>query len=216
MDIAIAGGHGKIGRLLTRRLSADGHRVRAIIRNPEQAQDVTDDGATPVALDMESADAGAIAEAIRGCDGVVFAAGAGAGSGAARKETVDYGAAAKLVMAAEEAGVGRYVMVSSMGAENPPDGDDVFSVYLRAKGRADEALMDSGLAWTIVRPGRLTDDEATGGVTLDRHVKRGQVSRDDVAAVLAAVLSEPRTAGQIFEVVGGTTPVAEAVAQHLG
>jgi uncharacterized protein YbjT (DUF2867 family) len=214
MDIAIAGGHGQIARLLTRRLAARGDRVRAIIRNPDHRDDVAADGAEAVVLDMEAAAADALADVITGCEAVVFAAGAGAGSGAARKDTVDYGAAAKLISAAQQAGVRRYVMVSAMGTDDPPSGDDVFSVYLRAKARADDELMASDLDWTVVRPGRLTDDPAAGAVTLARHVQRGAVSRDDVAAVLAAVLGEPRTAGKVFELVGGDTPIEQAIA-HL-
>lgn len=215
MDIAIAGGHGQIARLLTRRLAGAGDRVRALIRAPSHRDDVTADGAEPVVLDLEEATASDVAQAIAGCDAVVFAAGAGAGSGAARKETVDYGAAVKLIEAARAAGVPRYVMVSAMGTDEPPEGDDVFSVYLRAKARADRALMDSDLDWTVVRPGRLTDEEATGRVAAARHVERGGIPRDDVAAVLAAVLhSTP--ANTVFELVSGDVPVAQAVADVTG
>lgn len=212
MDIAIAGGHGQIARLLTRRLTQQGDRVRSLIRNPSHADDVAADGAEPVVLDLELAEPSAVAEAIAGCDAVVFAAGAGPGSGATRKETVDYGAAAALVDAARLASVARYVMVSAMGTDDPPEGDDVFSVYLQAKARADRVLMNSDLHWTIVRPGRLTDDPATGRVAVARHVERGAVPRDDVAAVLAAVLHTPQTAGRVFELVDGDTPVDQAVA----
>ena len=212
MDIAIAGGHGRVARLLTRRLVQTDDRVRALIRNPAHAPAVTADGAAPVVVDLEQAEPSTVADLIRGCDAVVFAAGAGPGSGAARKETVDYGAAVRLIDAAKAAGVGRYVMVSAMGTDAPPATDDVFSVYLRAKARADQALMDSGLDWTVVRPGRLTDDPGTGQVTAARHVRRRAISREDVAAALAAVVHEPATAGVIFELVGGETPIAEAIA----
>ena len=212
MEIAIAGGHGQIARLLSRRLTQRGDHVRAIIRKSEQVDDVRGDGAEAWVLDLEHAEPSAIAEAIAGCDAVVFAAGAGAGSGAARKETVDYAAAVALVDAARLASVSRYVMVSAMGTDDPPDGDDVFSVYLRAKARADRALMDSSLHWTVVRPGRLTDDPGTGRVAVARHVERGEVAREDVAAVLAEVLHDPRTSGAVFELVGGDTPVDQAVA----
>ena len=211
MDVAIAGAHGKVARHLGRRLAERGDRVRGIVRDPAHEGDLRAIGVEPVLLDLEEADAGDLAAVIDGADAVVFAAGAGPGSGAARKETVDHGAAVKLIEAARRAGVDRYVMVSAMGTDDPPGGDDVFEVYLRAKARADAELMASGLAWTVVRPGRLTDDAATGTVTLARHVDRGEVPRRDVAAVLSAVLDDPRTVGHVLEVVSGTVPVAEAL-----
>jgi uncharacterized protein YbjT (DUF2867 family) len=216
MDIAIAGGHGQIARLTTRRLAERGDHIRGLIRDAAQADDLRGDGAEPVVLDLEDATSNDIAAAIDGADAVSFAAGAGPGSGAPRKETVDYGAAVKLIDAARSVGIDRYVMVSAMGTDDPPDGDDVFSVYLRAKSRADGALMASGLRWTIVRPGRLTDEDGTGEVELARHVERGEIPRDDVAAVLVAVLDDPRTIGHVFEVVGGDRPIAEALEALVG
>lgn len=211
MDVAIAGGHGKIALRLARQLAADGDHVRALIRKEEQRGDVADAGADPVLLDLEAATVSQVAEAVAGATAVVFAAGAGPGSGPERKETVDYGAAVKLLEAAGRAGVGRYLMVSAMGTDDPPADDDVFSVYLRAKARADERLMASDLDWTIVRPGRLTDDPGTGRVRLARHVPRGAVPREDVASVLRRCLRQPGTAGAVYEVVGGDVPVDEAV-----
>lgn len=213
MRIAIAGGHGQIALHLSGLLTTtdEPDDVVGLIRAPAQADDLVAVGAQPVVVDLESTTPDVLARHLAGVDAVVFAAGAGPGSGAARKETVDFGAAVKLRDAAVRAGVGRYVMVSAMGTDDPPEGDDVFSVYLRAKARADRAVMESSLDWTIVRPGRLTDEDATGTVTLARHVDRGEVSRADVAAVLAAVLHRPATSGHVFEVVGGDTPIAAAL-----
>jgi uncharacterized protein YbjT (DUF2867 family) len=162
-------------------------------------------------VDLEHASEDDVAQAITGCDAVVFAAGAGPGSGPERKDTMDYGGAVKLIAAAKQAGVGRYVIVSSMGANADAPGDDTFSVYLRAKGRADDAVRASGLDATVVRPGGLTNGPGTGRVRLDESVPSGQVSRDDVAAVLVAVLDSPRTIGRTVDLIGGDTPVAEAV-----
>ncbi len=220
MRIVIAGGHGKVALALTALLGhasgGAGHEVVGLIRDPDQADDITAAGGIPQVLDLEHATLDAVRDAVAGSDAVVFAAGAGPGSGAARKETVDFGAAVLLRDAALAADVGDYVMVSAMGTDDPPAGDDVFSVYLRAKARADAAVMDSDLAWTIVRPGRLTDDEATGRVELARHVARGAVPRADVAAVLAEVLQRPETRGHVMEVVGGDTPVATALDGLVG
>src|SRR5918999_2397091 len=196
MDVAIAGGHGKIGRRLARLLVARGDRVRGLIRNPDHSDDVRSDGAEPVVCDLEAASPEDVAAAIEGADAVVFAAGAGPGSGAQRKLTVDRDGAIKLLEAARSAGARRYVIVSSVGAESPPDDDDVFSVYLRAKAEADRALMDSDMDWTVVRPGMLTDDPGTGRVRIQEEPIRAEVPRDDVAAVLAAVADESRAGGR--------------------
>jgi uncharacterized protein YbjT (DUF2867 family) len=216
MDIVIAGGHGQIARRLATLLVARGDRVRGLIRNPDHEADLRADGTEPVVLDLEQASVEDVAGAIAGADAVVFAAGAGPGSGAQRKLTVDRDGAVKLLAAARSAAVERYVIVSSIGAEQPPDGDDVFSVYLRAKAQADEALAASDRAWTIVRPGSLTDEPATGRVRLTAEPVRGEVSRDDVAATLAEVLHEPRSSGLTFYANGGDEPVAQALAALLG
>ena len=214
MDVAIAGAHGNVARRLSRLLIARGDRVRGLIRNPDHADDLRADGTEPVVCDLESS-VEKVAKAIEGADAVVFAAGAGPGSGAQRKLTVDRDGAVKLLEAARVAGVERYVMISSIGAQNPPDGDDVFSVYLRAKAEADRALTASDREWTIVRPVVLTDDPGAGRVRLDVEALDGKVSRDDVAAVLAAVLHEPSAAHLIVYVSGGDQPVGEALAAVL-
>lgn len=212
MIITVVGGHGQIARRLTRLLTADGHTVRALVRDPAQLDDVAADGAEGVVCDIED-DAADVEGAVAGSDAVVFAAGAGPGSGPERKLTVDQRGVARTVAAAEARGVGRYVVVSAMGAGDPPDDDEVFSVYLRAKAEADRIALASSLDVTVVRPGGLTDDPGTGQVTIGADVGRGEVPRDDVAAVLAAVLVDGTTIGHTFEVVGGPTPVAEAVAE---
>ena len=184
MRVAIAGGHGQIALRLAKILSGRGDEVVALIRNPNHADDVRQVGAEPAVVDLEHASDDEVAQAIAGSDAVVFAAGAGAGSGSARKETMDYGGAVKLITAAKQVEAGRYVIVSSMGANPDASGEDTFSVYLRAKGRADDAVRASGLDATVVRPGGLTNNAGTGRVRLGESVPRGQVSRDDVAAVL--------------------------------
>jgi len=215
MDVAIAGGHGKIARSLTRLLAAHRDRVRGLIRNADHADDVRADGGEPVVCDLEWSTADEIARAIAGADATVFAAGAGPGSGPERKWTVDRDGALRLLAAARAAGVERYVMISSVGAEDPPDGDDVFSVYLRAKAEADRALAASDRAWTIVRPGRLQDDPGSGRVRIATEPFRASVPREDVAAVVHAVLHAPRSVRRTLYVGAGEDPVDEALARAL-
>ncbi len=205
MDVVVAGGHGKIGIRLLRLLADRGHRARGLIRNPDHAPDLEAAGAEAVICDMEALDD--ISEFCRGADAVVFAAGAGPGSGAERKRTVDYGGAVKLM----EAGISRYVMVSAISADRPDEWSDEMRPYYEARADADRRLLDSGLDHTIVRPGGLTDDPGTGRVTVGTGIERGSVPRDDVAAVLLAALETPSTIGKVFELVSGDTPVEEAV-----
>ena len=210
MDVVIAGGHGKIALRLTRLLTERGDRVRGLIRNPDHAGDVEAAGGEPVICDMEAEDD--ISTFVASADAAVFAAGAGPGSGAERKRTVDYGSAVKLIDACGRTGIERYVMVSSIGAHDPSAGGEQMRPYLQAKHDADEALMGSALAYTIARPGSLTDDPGTGLVTVTTDMSvRDRVPRDDVAAVLAASLADDATIGKVFVVVGGETPVAEAL-----
>ena len=218
MRIVVAGAHGQVARRLGRLLSARGDTVVGIVRNPDHEADLTADGVTAAVLDLESATVAEVADLLSGADAVVFAAGAGPNSGAPRKDTVDRGAAVLLADAAEQAGVRRYLLVSSMGVESVaggarPDGmDDVFTVYLQAKLAAEEdVLARPGLSTTVLRPGGLTDEPGTGRVTLERRVDRGNVPRDDVAAVLAALLATGRD-GAVVELVSGPTAIADAVA----
>ncbi|MDX3094239.1 SDR family oxidoreductase [Streptomyces sp. ME01-24h] len=219
MRTVIAGGHGQIALRLERLLAAREDEVAGIVRKPEQADALREAGAEPIVLDLESASVDEVARTLAGADAVVFAAGAGPGSGAVRKETVDRDAAVLLADAAERAGVRRYLMVSAMGAgaDLGPGTDEVFAAYLRAKGAADAELRRrAGLEWTIVRPGRLTDDPGTGRVRLAAATGRGSVPRDDVAAVLAELLDTPSTAGLTLELIEGPTPVSVAVKDVAG
>ena len=209
--VAIAGGHGKIALRLTERLSGRGERVISLIRNPDHADDIRARGGEPVVCDLEHADVSEIAAAISGSSAVVFAAGAGPGSGAERKMTMDRDGAIKLLTAAEQAGAARYLIVSSVGAEAPPDDDDVFSVYLRAKAEADAAVQASDRDWTIVRPGPLTDDPGRGTVRIDLEPFRGPISRDDVAALLDVLLTDGRASRRILYVSAGDASIEQAL-----
>jgi uncharacterized protein YbjT (DUF2867 family) len=211
MDIVVAGGHGQVARRLLKLLADRGHTARGLIRNREHAADLAAVGAVPVLADLEN-DA-TLDEHVKGADAVVFAAGAGPGSGPARKRTVDLGGAVKLADAARATGVRRYVMVSSIGADRPAAAGESMRPYLEAKAEADAYLQASGLDWTIVRPGSLTDDPGTGRVRVSTELGGGgPVTRDDVAAVLAATLTAENTVGVTFELFAGETPIDEAVA----
>ncbi len=211
MRITIAGGHGKIAQHLERQLVKAGHEAVGIVRNPDHVSDVEANGAEAVVLDLESASVADLARVLDGSHAVVFAAGGGPDSGAARKETVDKGAAVLLADAAEQAGVARYLMVSSMGADDAdPDSDDVFQIYLRAKKAADDDLSGRDLAWTIVRPGRLTDEPGTGLVQVG-SLPRGSITREDVAAVLVASLDLTKTVGKAFDLLNGDDEIEEAL-----
>src|SRR5918993_3917416 len=209
MDVLIAGGHGKIARHLIRILAADGHTARGLIRNPDHATDVEADGGVPVLCDLERDDP---APHARGADAVVFAAGAGPGSGPERKRTVDLGAAVKCIEAAEALGIRRFLIVSSIGAHDPDSGPEAMRPYLSAKAEADARLAASGLDWTVLRPGSLEDRPGTGRVDLSTELRRrGPVPREDVAAVLAELLVSGAGVHRTAELFTGDLPVPEAV-----
>jgi uncharacterized protein YbjT (DUF2867 family) len=214
MRVVIAGGHGKIALLLERLLAGRGDQVVGLIRNPAHVADVHRAGAEAVVCDLETASADDVAALLAGADAVVFAAGAGPGSGAARKDTVDRAASVLLADAAERAGVRRFVQVSATGAGQPPrpGSDEVWAAYITAKTAAEADLRARDLDWTILRPGGLTDAPATGTIRLaPPPVPAGRVPRADVAAVIAALLDNPRTRHRTLELTGGDTPVAAAV-----
>jgi uncharacterized protein YbjT (DUF2867 family) len=214
VHVVIAGGHGKIALRLTARLAARADIVTSLIRNPDHRADVEQAGGRPVVVDLEATTVDDLAPILSGADAVVFAAGAGPGSGAARKDTVERAAAVLLAEAARAAGVHRYLLVSSTGVDDPPrpGTDEVWAAYLTAKKAAEDAIRASALAWTILRPGALTDDPGTGRVLLaPPPVPPAEVTRDDTAAVLVALLDTPATAGQVLELRAGDTDVDKAV-----
>jgi uncharacterized protein YbjT (DUF2867 family) len=214
LDVAVIGGHGKVALRLLRLLSERGDRARGLIRNAAHAADVEAAGATAVGADVENLTADSLAREIAGVDAVVFAAGAGPGSGAARKRTVDYGGAAKLIDAARMNDISRYLMVSAIGVNQPERWSEEMRPYLQAKADADADLAGSGLEYTIVRPGGLTDDPGTGMVAAAESLERyGRIPRDDVAATLVACLDQRGTIGKAFDLLSGDVPIGEALAR---
>ena len=209
VNVVIVGGHGQIAMRLSKILAERGDNPRGIIRHTEQADDLEAIGAEPIVLDIENVDD--IGDALAGADAAVFAAGAGPGSGPARKRTVDYGGAVKLVDACLSQDIRRYVMVSSIGSNRPETWADEMRPYQEAKSEADTFLRESGLDYTILRPGRLTDDPGTGKVQVGETLEYGSVTRDDVAAVIAECLVADNTIAKSFDLLSDGTPIPEAI-----
>ncbi len=208
MRVLIAGANGQVGQHIVRFLAEGGHEVRAMIRSEDQAPLLRALGGEPIVADLE----GEVTPTVEGCDAVIFSAGGGPGSGAEKKETIDRQGAVKLVEAAKEHGARRYIMVSAMGASDPEAGSEAMQPYLFAKARADQALEESGLDYTIVRPGSLTNEPGTGTVEAAESLgRRGEIPREDTARVIAATLEMKNTFGKTFEVLSGDTPIEEAV-----
>lgn len=217
MRIAVVGGSGKIARLLHPLLVGAGHQPVALVRREEQRAALEASGAEVRLLDIERSDAAAFAEAFTGCDAVVFSAGGGPDGNIERKRTVDLEGSLKSIDAAGQVGIRRFVQVSAINVDDPvsPEAGEVWAAYVAAKRDADIALRESGLDWTIIRPGRLTDDPPTGLVALGPDVARGDVTRADVAAVLAAVVGRADTVGHQWNLVGGDTPVEDAIGRAV-
>lgn len=209
MNVVIVGGHGKIALRLEKLLAGRGDSPRGIIRKTEQASDLEEIGAEPIVLDIENVDD--VSDALAGADAAVFAAGAGPGSGPARKRTVDYGGAVKLVDACRSQDVRRYVIVSSIGSNRPETWSDEMRPYQEAKAGADQYLVESGLDYTILRPGGLTDNPGTGKVQVGERLDYGRVTRDDVAAVIAECLTAENTIGKAFDLLNDGTPIPDAL-----
>ncbi|MEU0541721.1 SDR family oxidoreductase [Nocardia sp. NPDC005978] len=212
MRIAIIGGHGQIALHLGRILSERGHAVQSVIRKPAQAGDIEAAGGEPLVLDLERSNAQDLAAALAGADAVVFAAGAGPGSGPERKYTVDRDGSVLLADAAVRAGIPRFLQISTMGAGKPAaGGDESWIAYIDAKTQAEDDLRARDLDWTILRPGRLTDEPATGQVQLADSVAAGSIPRADVAAVLAELLITGAGARRTLELISGTEGIDKAV-----
>jgi uncharacterized protein YbjT (DUF2867 family) len=206
--VLVAGANGQVGQHIVRLLAEEGHEVRAMIRDEDQAQRLRELGGEPVVADLE----GEVAHTVEGCDAVIFSAGGGPGSGSEKKETIDYGGASKLIRAAMEHGANRYLIVSSVGVHDPESANEKMQPYLHAKARADEELEHSGLDYTIVRPGPLTDEQGTGRIEASTELgRRKEIPREDVARTMVATLEKRNTFGKIFEVFAGDTPIEEAL-----
>ncbi|GBG39455.1 NAD(P)H-binding protein [Mycobacterium montefiorense] len=209
--ILVVGGHGKVALQLARILTERGDEVSSVFRNPDHSDEVAATGAKPVVADIEQLDTNALADLLTGHDAVVFAAGAGGGD-PARTYAVDRDAAIRVIDAAGQAGINRFVMVSYFGAGSDhgvPQGDPFFA-YAEAKAAADAHLRASELDWTVLGPGRLTLEPATGRIVAGQG--KGEVSRADVALVVAAALANDSTLRRTIEFNNGDIPIAVALA----
>ncbi|HEY9291700.1 MAG TPA: SDR family oxidoreductase [Microlunatus sp.] len=218
MRIAIVGGHGKVALQLHPILVRFGHTPVALVRSESYRTELEGLGAEVRLLDIEQQGAADFATAFDGCDAVVFSAGGGPDGNKERKRTVDLEGALKSIEGAKTAGIRRFLQVSAINVDEPlPAGtEEVWRAYVEAKRDADAALRQSGLDWTIIRPGRLTDTAGTGLVALAPDLTRGEVSRTDVATVLAVALDNDDTIGRQWDLIGGDTPIADAVEAAIG
>lgn len=213
MRVAVVGGHGQVARHLHPILVRAGHTPVAMVRGEAYRSELEGLGAEVRLLDIEHQDANAFAAAFEECDAVVFAAGGGPDGNLERKRTVDLEGSLKSIAGAKRVGIRRFVQVSAIDVDNPvpADSGEVWRAYVEAKRDADAALRDSALDWTIIRPGRLTDNPGRGVVSLGPNIPRGEVARADVAAILAAVLEVDEAIGHQWNLVAGDAPIAEAV-----
>ncbi|MBS3803832.1 MAG: SDR family oxidoreductase [Oleiphilaceae bacterium] len=211
MHVLIAGANGQIGRHLLAEMADSAHEARALIRDPDQGPELQQLGATETVVgDLEKD----CSEAMKGCDAVIFTAGSGPHTGPEKTVDVDQNGAIRLMDTAKALGVRRFVMVSSMRAEEPEKGPEKIRHYLRAKHAADEHLRASGLSYTIVRPGKLTNAPGTGRVEVSEKLDRfGEIPRQDVAKVLLAVLDSDNTENRSFDLLANGEPVQEAVSK---
>ena len=212
--VAVVGGNGQIARLLHPLLIDRGHHPIALVRSDAQRADLEEIGAEVRILDIEQDDDERFATVLKGADVVVFAAGGGPDGSVARKRTVDLEGSTRASAAAQSVGIRRFVQVSAIDVDRPvpDDAPEVWKAYVAAKRDADASLRSSDLAWTIIRPGRLTDGAPTGQVALGPEVPREEVTRADVAAVLAEIVDTDAGVGVQVNLVGGEMPVAAAVA----
>ncbi|MEV2211285.1 NAD(P)-binding oxidoreductase [Streptomyces sp. NPDC050997] len=213
MKVVVVGGHGRVGLLLTQRLSRAGQEVIGTVRSPRHFADVLSAGGRPALLDIASCDVDTLGDVLMDAQAVVFAAGAGYGSSTAQKESVDRDGAVLVADAAERVGVRRYVLVSSMGVDYQSKGHDAdsFQTYLRLKGQADADVRGRNLDWTIVRPSGLDDGPGTGRVRVGERLGGGSIPREDVAALLYRVIVEDLAVRKQFEVTSGADRIDDLV-----
>ncbi|MFC0525855.1 SDR family oxidoreductase [Pontibacillus salicampi] len=213
MKVLIVGANGQIGKHLVKDIQDhDSLKARALIRKEEQASYFHDLGAETAIVDLEG-EVDNIVEAAKGVDALVFTAGSGPHTGPDKTMMIDLDGAIKTMKAAEQAGVKRYVMISSFDTrrEAIQSASESFAPYVVAKHYADEWLRGTNLNHTIIHPGKLTNDDGTGHVEAAAEVERGEVPRQDVARVILETLVHDSTIGKEFQVVSGQQSITDAV-----
>ena len=211
MKVLVIGANGQIGQHLIRLLSeSNEHTVRAMVRTKEQAESFESKGVEVAVANLEGS-VKEIADAAKGCEAIVFTAGSGGKTGADKTLLVDLDGAAKAVEAAEQLGLNRFVMVSALQAHRRENWNDKIRHYYAAKHYADKILEQSGLLYTIIRPGGLLNEPGTGKVTVAENLSRASISREDVANTILVSLNEERTINRSFDLVSGETSIREAL-----
>lgn len=215
-QVFIIGGAGKVGRRLALQLSKRGHRAHSLIRNPGQASELEDLGATPVVGSLLELTAAELAQVMAGSDVAVFSAGAGGKGGPEMTNAIDGRGLELAVAAAIQAGTKRFLLVSAFPESfRGKEVSESFENYMAVKKLADVHLAESELDWVILRPGTLLDAPGTGRVRTGLAIPYGDVSRDDVAATLLEIIENPSVSRIIIELTQGDEPVVESV-QRLG
>jgi len=205
----VIGANGQIGKKLIQRMLETGITVKAMIRGPAQAEAFEAMGTEVIIADLEAD----FSFAFEGCDSVIFTAGSGASTGFDKTLLIDLWAAIKAINYATEHDVRRFIMVSSRGAENPDKGPERIKPYLVAKHAADFVLLQSRLHYTILQPGRLTDDPGTNHIQTQRpeNAAEQKISRDDVAESILYCLQHDHTIGSSIELFEGELGIEEAL-----
>ncbi len=213
MKVLVVGANGKIGKKLVDLLQNENkHAVRAMVRSEEQSEAYANKGIETVLANLEGS-VDELAEAMKGCDAIVFTAGSGGSTGADKTLLIDLDGAVKTVEAAEKVGIDRFIMVSALQAHKRENWNEHILPYYVAKHYADRMLLASNLNYTIIRPGGLTDETATGRIQLGENLTRGFIPRGDVAKVIAASLDDSRTYKRSFDLVSGEEQLPEAFNQ---
>lgn len=211
MKVFIIGANGQIGQHLIGLLNEhENHTPVAMVRKQEQADVYKEEGVEAVLADLEGS-VDEIADAAKGCDAIVFTAGSGGHTGPDKTLLIDLDGAVKSVEAAEKAGIKRFIIVSALQAHRRENWSDQIKPYYVAKHYADKMVEQSGLTYTIIRPGGLLNGAGTGNVKAAEDIRTGSIPREDVARTIVAALDEENTYYKSFDLISGELPIQDAL-----